>query len=99
MEKATFKPKAQLLLFNIGGGKGVKFTLEQATKTQWGSRGIALLFNLCARWGVGDQCHALATLPPGEGPTTHCIGCWMGHRASLEGCRKSRSHRDSIPRL
>jgi hypothetical protein len=27
-----------------GKGKKVKFTLEQATKTQRGSRGIALLF-------------------------------------------------------
>jgi hypothetical protein len=46
MEKAKFKPKAHLLLFNIWVGKvvKVKFTLEQAMKTQWGSRGIALLF-------------------------------------------------------
>ena len=46
MEKAKFKPKAQLLLFNIWVGKKVKvqFTPEQATKTQWESRGIALLF-------------------------------------------------------
>jgi hypothetical protein len=29
----------------------VKFTREQATKVQRGSRGIALLFNLGARWG------------------------------------------------
>ena len=29
----------------------VKFTLEQATKAQSGSRGIALFFNLGARWG------------------------------------------------
>jgi len=28
----------------------VKFTLEQATKAQKGSRGIALLYNLGARW-------------------------------------------------
>jgi len=29
----------------------VKFTLEQATKVQRGSRGLALLFNFGARWG------------------------------------------------
>jgi hypothetical protein len=29
----------------------VQFTPEQATKAQRGSRGIALLFNLGARWG------------------------------------------------
>jgi len=30
-------------------------------------------------------------------PDTHCIGGWMGPRAGLEGCGKSRTHRDSIP--
>jgi len=35
-----------------GKGKKVKFTIEQATKAQRGSRGIALLFfNLGTRWG------------------------------------------------
>jgi hypothetical protein len=29
----------------------VKFTLEEATNAQKGSRGRALLFNLGARWG------------------------------------------------
>ena len=29
----------------------VKFTLEQATKAQTGSRGIAVNFNLGTRWG------------------------------------------------
>jgi hypothetical protein len=36
---------------NKWGMVKVKFTLEQAMKAQWGSRGIALLFNLSARWG------------------------------------------------
>jgi hypothetical protein len=42
MEKAKFKPKAQLLQLNKWVGKKVKvkFTLEQATKTQRGSRVI-----------------------------------------------------------
>jgi hypothetical protein len=31
--------------------KKVKFALEEAMKAQTGSRGIALLFNLGARWG------------------------------------------------
>jgi len=39
--------------------------------------------------GVGGQRHALAALPPGKKPDTHCIG-WMGARASLDDCRKSR---------
>jgi len=28
---------------------------------------------------------------------THCIGGWVGLRAGLDGCGKSRPHRDSIP--
>jgi hypothetical protein len=37
------------------------------------------------------------SLYPRERPGTHCIGGWVGHRAGLDGCRKSRLHRDSIP--
>ena len=29
-------------------------------------------------------------LYPREGPATHCIGGWVGPRAGLDGCRKSR---------
>jgi hypothetical protein len=35
-------------------------------------------------------------LYPQERPGTHCIGGWVGPRAGLDGCRKSRPHRDSI---
>jgi hypothetical protein len=45
----------------------------------------------------GGQRHAAATLPPGERPGTHCLGGWVGPRAGLDGCGKSRLHRDSIP--
>ena len=38
---------------------------------------------------VGDQSHALAALPP-EIAGTNYIGGWVGPRAGLEGCRKSR---------
>jgi hypothetical protein len=34
---------------------------------------------------------------PQERPGTRCIGGWVGLRASLVGCRKSRPHRDSTP--
>ena len=27
---------------------------------------------------------------------THCIGSWLGPRAGLDGCGKSRPHDDSI---
>ena len=45
----------------------VKFTLEQATKAQRGSRGIAVLFLQPRRWMVVDgQRHAPAALLPGK---------------------------------
>jgi len=47
--------------------------------------------------GVGGQRHVPAALPPGKRPGTHCIGVWVGSRAGLDGCGKSRLHRDSIP--
>jgi hypothetical protein len=46
---------------------------------------------------VGGQFHAPAALPPGKRPGTHCIEGWVGPRAGLDGCRKSRPHPDSIP--
>ena len=44
--------------------------------------------------GVGGQSHAPAALPPG---TTHYTGGWVGPRAGLDECGKSRPLRDSIP--
>jgi hypothetical protein len=47
--------------------------------------------------GVGGQLHAPAALPPGKRPGTYCMGGWVGPRAGLDSCGKSRPHRDSIP--
>jgi hypothetical protein len=47
--------------------------------------------------GVGGELHAPAALPPGKRTFTHCIGDWVGPRVGLDGCEKSRPHRDSIP--
>ena len=66
----------------------VKFTLEQATKAQGGSRGIALSLNSVLD-GVGGQRHAQPIYTQ-ERPSTHCIGGWVGPRASLDRCGKSR---------
>ena len=41
--------------------------------------------------GVGGQCHTQAALPVGKRPSTHCAGGWVVSRASLDGCRKSRT--------
>jgi len=39
----------------------------------------------------------LAALYPRERPGTHCTGGWVGPRAGLDRCGKSRRHRHSIP--
>jgi len=46
---------------------------------------------------VRGQRHAPAALYPWERPGTHCTGGWVGPRAGLDRCDKSRPHRDSIP--
>jgi len=35
---------------------------------------------------------------PRERPGTHCTRGWVGPRAGLDRCGKSRPHRDTIPR-
>jgi hypothetical protein len=40
--------------------------------------------------GVGGQRHSPAALLPGRRPSTHCIGSWVGPRAELDRCGKSR---------
>jgi hypothetical protein len=40
--------------------------------------------------GVGGQRHTPAALPQGKRPGIHCIGGWVGTRAGLDGCGKSR---------
>jgi hypothetical protein len=43
----------------------------------------------------------VSTMPrplyPWEIPGTHCTGGWVGPKAGLDVCEKSRPHRDSIP--
>jgi hypothetical protein len=85
-----------MLLFLLNQVK-VKFTLEQATKAQRGSRVIALLLlSPQEKVGVGGQCHATAATPPGK-TQFPCIGGWVDPRGSLDGCGKSRTHWYSIP--
>jgi hypothetical protein len=67
-----------------------KVTLEQATKTQRGRRGIALPFlYLGVRWGLVVNATP-RPLYPREIPGTHCIGGWVGPRAGLDRCEKYR---------
>jgi hypothetical protein len=66
-------------------------------KGQKGSRGIALLFPQPRRqMGVGGKRHAPAALSPRSRPGTRRTGGWVGPRAGLDGCGKSRPHRDLI---
>jgi len=82
----------------------VKCTLVQAWRlctdltAHRGSRGIAILFldhDTRKGWGVSVTPRPLFTSR--ERPGTHCAGGWVGPRAGLDRCGKSRLHRDSIP--
>jgi hypothetical protein len=48
---------------------------------------------------VGSQRHVPTALPPGTRAGARCTRGWVGPRAGLDVCRKSRSHRDSIRTL
>jgi hypothetical protein len=64
---------------------------------QKGSRRKALLFlDLRTRkgWVVSTTPRPLY---PQERPGTLCTGGWVGPRAVLDVCEKSRPHQDSIP--
>ena len=82
----------------------VKCTLVRALRlctgrtAHRGSRGIALLFHdRGIRKEVRGQRHDPAAFYLRERPGTHCTGGWVGLRAGLDRCGKSRPHRDSIP--
>jgi hypothetical protein len=71
-------------------GKKWKFTLEKTTKAQKGSRySSTLFFNLGGRWGRVVN-GTPRPLYPRERLGTHFIGGWVGLRAGLDGCGKSR---------
>jgi hypothetical protein len=67
-------------------------------KPQSGSIGIAQLFlQPRRRMLVIVQRHAPAALPSGKRSGTLCTEGWLGPRAGLDGCGKSRPNRESIP--
>jgi hypothetical protein len=84
--------------------KKFKCTLVQALRlctgrtAHRGSRRIALLFH---DGGTRRRCGVSVTPRPlftrRERPGTHCTRAWVGPRAGLDRCGKSRSHQDSIP--
>ena len=61
-----------------------------------GSRGIALLFLDHGTRRGKRSASSSGRFYPRERPGTHCTGGWVGPRAGLDRCGKSRSHRDLI---
>jgi len=45
---------------------------------------------------VGGQRHTATALPSGKRAVTHCTGGWVGPRAGMDLCEKSRPQRNSI---
>ena len=87
----------QLVGYVVISSWGVKFTLEQGTKVQMWSRGFSPTLSLTSALdGVGDYATP-RPLYPRERPGTHCRGGWVGLRAVLDVCEKSRLDQDSIP--
>jgi len=68
----------------------VNFPQEQAKKAQRRSRGIALFLHQPRRQ-MGCVVNATPRpLYPRKRPGTHCVGGWVGSRAGLDACGKSR---------
>jgi len=79
-------------------GKGkCKFNSEIGHKVPKGeSLYKSIIPLISALDAVGGQRHVPSALPR-ERPVTYCVGGWVGLVAGLDGCGKSRVHRDSIP--
>jgi len=90
------QPTSFLLFSSCCVKSKIKCTLAQVRRlctgrtAHWGSRGIALLFLTTALEGMRGQRQSPAALYPWERPGTHCAGVWVGPRAGLDRCRKSR---------
>jgi hypothetical protein len=63
-------------------------TLLDPSGPAWPVMGVLYLYILLD--GVGGQRHDPAALPPGKRAGIHCIGGWVGPRAGLNVCGKSR---------
>jgi len=74
----------------LGAQNAISVRPEQATKAQ---RGVDLelysFFNLGARWSGWSTPRPGRFNPRGR-PGIHCRGGWMGSRAGLDRCGKSR---------
>ena len=75
---------------NVGN---VKCILEQALRLCTGRTAHRPFHDHGTRRGKGSASRPGRSLPL---PTTLCTGGWVGPRAGVDRCRKSRPHRDSI---
>jgi hypothetical protein len=73
-----------------GKGKGEVHhrTVHEVPERGW--RYSSTLHLTSAQDGVGVKHHAPESLLPGKSPGTHSIGGWVGPRAGLDGCGKTR---------
>jgi hypothetical protein len=91
LEQTCFRPSQDFLKVKV---KQSHYRPEQAQRV---GRGIAVLFrDLGARRGWVVNLTPRPLYPP-ESPGTHCTGGWVGLRAGVDVCEKSRPHRYSIP--
>ena len=79
---------------NLGKGKVRPRTGLEGPE---GERYSSTLSLTSALYGVGGQRHALAALPPGKKPSTHCTGGWWGPGPVLTGAENLAAHWDPIP--
>jgi hypothetical protein len=76
----------------------VNFTLQQVRSSIGGVKfKLYSLFNLGAIWGCVFNASP-RLLYPRERPGTYCIGGWVGRRAGLDVCEKSRPQQGFYPR-
>jgi hypothetical protein len=89
------RPARSQSLYRLSYGRSTKVKVPRnRAENPEGGRGIALLFpDHSARRGrvVSATPRPLYTR---ERPGTHCTGGWVGPRAGLDVCEKSRPHRD-----
>jgi hypothetical protein len=81
-----------------GNGVKVKGTLHRPFRPKGEYNCSSTLSLASVLEGDGVASSMPRPLYPGERPSTYCTWGWVGHRVGLDGCGKSRRHRDSITR-
>jgi len=95
LQSLTFSPSSSHR--RVSTNRVGKVHVKGHENPEWGWSYSSTLSLTSALDGVGGQSHVSVALTPGKRPDTHCTGDWVGPRADLEGCGKSRPNRDLIP--